>query len=57
MWEASDFQYSIITCEIPSPHNSSLLISLQLTQHHQALLHDLEIPQTYLPGYSDLHYV
>ena len=29
MWEASDFQYGIITCQLPSPHDSSLLIALK----------------------------
>ena len=28
-WEASNFHYGIITCQIPSSHDSSLLICLQ----------------------------
>ena len=29
MWEASDFQYGIVTCQLPAPHDPSLLISLK----------------------------
>ena len=56
MCEASDFQSGIITCQLPSTHDSSLLISLE-PNTSQAPFDALEIPPTALPGYSDLHYV